>query len=42
MAPFYRGYDPVFKLDSDDIQVSFIIVCFINHHIYSSYALNHL
>lgn len=22
MAPFYRGYDPVFKLDSDDIQVS--------------------
>jgi matrix metalloproteinase-14 (membrane-inserted) len=20
MAPFYRGYDPVFKLDSDDIQ----------------------
>lgn len=23
MAPFYRGYDPVFRLDSDDIQVSF-------------------
>jgi matrix metalloproteinase-14 (membrane-inserted) len=23
MAPFYRGYDPVFKLDSDDIQVLF-------------------
>lgn len=22
MAPFYRGYDPVFRLDSDDIQVS--------------------
>lgn len=21
MAPFYRGYDPVFRLDSDDIQV---------------------
>lgn len=23
MAPFYRGYDPVFRLDSDDIQVRF-------------------
>lgn len=22
MAPFYRGYDPVFRLDSDDVQVS--------------------
>lgn len=22
MAPFYRGFDPVFRLDSDDIQVS--------------------
>lgn len=22
MAPFYKGYDPVFQLDSDDIQVS--------------------
>lgn len=24
MAPFYRGYDPVFRLDSDDIQVSIV------------------
>lgn len=24
MAPFYRGFDPVFRLDSDDIQVRFI------------------
>lgn len=23
MAPFYRGYNPVFRLDSDDITVSF-------------------
>lgn len=24
MAPFYRGYDPVFRLDSDDIQVNLL------------------
>jgi hypothetical protein len=28
MAPFYRGYDPVFRLDSDDIQVHI----FVNFH----------
>lgn len=27
MAPFYRGYDPVFRLDSDDIQVNIIVIC---------------
>lgn len=31
MAPFYRGYDPVFRLDSDDIQVS--ISCLITKKI---------
>lgn len=25
MAPFYRGFDPVFRLDSDDVQVSDMI-----------------
>lgn len=32
MAPFYRGFDPVFRLDSDDIQVSFLCVCVFFHH----------
>ena len=52
MAPFYRGYDPVFRLDSDDIQVTLlkygrcsrnVLTSFDNYRVFKHYMVeNHL